>query len=157
MCVEMPTRLFVLMAVGNESGDQMHDNIDRTAMARVLNLRDILELVDDRLDDGSFAHQQFIRKVHEMVLHVFAQPGNEVESLLKEQLGEGSRDGAAIPKQLAVQPFDQGRNRNAIIDVAWRKATGQPFASIIDCQRCSLKPKNQPMLVFPRLASTAKT
>ena len=56
---------------------------------------------------GPFPHQQFIRKVHEVVLHVFAQPGKELESLFKEQLREGSRNGTAIPKQLPAQSFDQ--------------------------------------------------
>ena len=77
----MQTRFFVLMAVGNEPSDQMHHKIDGTAMARVLNLRNILELIDNGLDNRSFAQQQFIRKVHEMVLHVFTQSGDELESL----------------------------------------------------------------------------
>ena len=51
----------------------MHHKIDRAAMARVLDLRNILELVDN----GPFAHQQFIRQVHQMVLHVCAQSGDE--------------------------------------------------------------------------------
>ena len=63
----MLTWLFILMAVGTEPGGQMHDKIDRTALARVLNVLDILELVDNGLDNRTFAEQQFIRKVHEMV------------------------------------------------------------------------------------------
>ncbi len=37
----------LLMAVGNEPGNQMHDKIDGTAMASMLNLRNILELVEN--------------------------------------------------------------------------------------------------------------
>jgi hypothetical protein len=33
-----------------------------------------------------------------------------------------------------MQPFDQGRNRSAIIDIAWGQATSQQLASVIDCQ-----------------------
>jgi hypothetical protein len=33
----------------------------------MLDLRNILELVDNGLDNRTFAEQQFIRKVHEMV------------------------------------------------------------------------------------------
>jgi hypothetical protein len=50
----------------------------------VLDLRSILELVNNGLDDHPFAHQQFIRKVHKMVLPVFAQLGDELESLFKK-------------------------------------------------------------------------
>ena len=69
-----------------------------------------------------------------MVLHVFAQPGDEVESLFKKQLRERSGDVAAVSEQLAMQPFDQGRNGSAIIDIAWSQATSQQLASVIDRQ-----------------------
>jgi hypothetical protein len=59
-------------------------------MARMLDLRDVFELVNDGLNNRSFAQQQFVRKVHQMILHVFAQPGDELEPVFKEQLREGS-------------------------------------------------------------------
>lgn|SRR5579875_1288 len=140
MCIEMQTRLFVLVAVGKESSDQMNHKIDGTAMTRMLNLRDILELVDNGLNDCPFAYQQLIGKVHQMVLHVFAQPGHQMQPLFKEQLRQGKGNVATIPKQLAAQPFHQSWNRRAIIDVAWRQTTSQQFASIIDGQ-VQFKPK----------------
>src|SRR2546430_2476525 len=91
----------VLMAVGNQPGHQMNDKIERAAMSRMLNLRNVFELVDNRLDDDPFAQEQLLRKVHEMVLHVFAQPGDEMQSLLKKELSQGSRDVAPISKELA--------------------------------------------------------
>ena len=41
MCaiIEMKARLFVLMAVSNEPGDQMHDKIDGAAMTSMLESR----------------------------------------------------------------------------------------------------------------------
>jgi hypothetical protein len=66
--------------------------------------------------------------------HVFAESGDKVESLFKEQLGERRRDVAAIPKQFPVQPFDQDRDRSAIIDIAWGQATRKPLASGISRQ-----------------------
>ena len=68
----MQTWIFVLKAVGKQSSYQMDDKIDRAAVTRMLNLRNILQLVDDGLNDGSFPQQQFVRKVHEMILHVLA-------------------------------------------------------------------------------------
>ena len=78
----MQTWFFVLMAVGNEPGDQM-------------------------------------------IFHVFTQPRHEMESLFKEELHEGSRNVAAISKELAAQCFDHRRDRLAIIDIARGQTTGQ--------------------------------
>lgn len=132
--IEMQTRLFVLMTGGDESGNQMHHKIDGTAMARVLNLRDSLELVENGLENGSLTQQQFVRKVYEMVFPVCAQPGHEVETLLKEQSRERSGNVSAISKELATQSFSHLRNRSAIIDVARSQTTGQQFPSSSDSQ-----------------------
>ena len=56
----MQAWFFVLMAVGNEPSNQMNDKIDRTAMARMLDLRDILELIDNGLDNRPFAQQELV-------------------------------------------------------------------------------------------------
>ena len=69
-----------------------------------------------------------------MILHVFAQSGDELEPLFKEQLCERSGNVAAIPKQLALQVFDQVRHRSAIIHIAWGQAASQQFPSVIDGQ-----------------------
>src|SRR5712691_11820219 len=103
MFIKMQARLFVLMTVSKKPCNQMDDKIRRTAMARMLDLRDVFELVNNGLNNRAFAQQQFVRKVHQVILHVFTQPGDELEPLFKEQLREGSRDVAAIPEQLAMQ------------------------------------------------------
>lgn len=51
----MQAGLFLLMAVSKESSNQMDNKIRRATMTRMLNLRDVLELVNDGFDDGSFA------------------------------------------------------------------------------------------------------
>jgi len=66
--------------------------------------------------------------------HVFAQPGDELESLFKEQFGQGSGNVAAIPEQLATKSFDHARNRSPIINVAWSQTTSQQIPSVIDRQ-----------------------
>ena len=43
--------------------------------------------------------------MHELVLHVFAQPGHEMETVFKEQLRQGRGDVAAIAMQFAAQSF----------------------------------------------------
>jgi hypothetical protein len=132
--IEVQARFFVLMAVGNEPSKQMHYKIGRATMTRMLDLRNILELVDNRFDNRPFAQQELVRQVHEPVFHVFAQSGDELEALFKEQLREGSGNVAAISEQLAAQSFDHVRNRSPIIDVLGSQATSQQIASIIDHQ-----------------------
>ena len=118
----MEAGLFVLMTVSKKPSKQMHDKIGGAAMARMLNLRNVFELITNRLDDGAFAHQEFIGKEHEMIFHPFAQTRDEMKSLLKKQLSQRGRDIAAIPNELAPQALDHLRNRSAIIDIASSQA-----------------------------------
>ena len=123
----MKARLFVLVTVSEQPSNQMNNKVGRTAMTRMLNLRDVFELVNNR----AFAHQEFIREMHEMILHVFAQARDEMESLLKKQFGQRGRDVAAIPNELAPKPLDHLRNRSAVIDVAWSQAAREQLAAIV--------------------------
>jgi hypothetical protein len=50
-------RLFGLMAVGNEARDQVDQEVDGAAMARMLDLADIFELIGDGVYDSSFAKE----------------------------------------------------------------------------------------------------
>jgi len=43
------------MAVGDEPCDQVDQEVDGTAMARMLDLADVFELISDGLDESSFA------------------------------------------------------------------------------------------------------
>ena len=43
------------MAIGDQTGQDVDEAIERTAMPGVLNLRNILELIDDTFDDGTLA------------------------------------------------------------------------------------------------------
>jgi hypothetical protein len=70
--IQMQAGLFVLMAVSNEPSNEMDDKIGGAAMTRRLNLRNVLELVNDGLDDDPFAQQQLIRQMPEPIGHVFA-------------------------------------------------------------------------------------
>ena len=51
------------MAVGNKPCDQVDQKVDRAAMAGVLDLADVFELISDRLNDGSLTQEKFIREV----------------------------------------------------------------------------------------------
>ncbi len=53
--VELQGRLLGLMAIGNQATDKIDEKIDRTAVAGVFDLRDVLQLVDNRLNNRPFA------------------------------------------------------------------------------------------------------
>ena len=80
----MQGRLFGLMAIRTETSEQMNHKIGGAAMARMLNLRDVLKLIDNRFNDGSFAHEKLVGKMHQAIGHILAQPCDQVESLFKE-------------------------------------------------------------------------
>jgi hypothetical protein len=75
---------------------------------------------------------QLVGEMHELIFPVFAQSSDEMESLFKEELHEGSGNGAVISKKLAAQFFDHRGNRRAIIDIACGKPSRQQFALVID-------------------------
>lgn len=54
----------------------MHHEIDRAAVARMLNLGDVLQLVDDRFDNRPLAQQQLVTDQHQRVLHVGFELGH---------------------------------------------------------------------------------
>ena len=52
----------------------------------MLDLRDILELIDDTFNDGSLAQDELVMQGDQTVLHVLSQAGNELNAKgLKEQ------------------------------------------------------------------------
>lgn len=84
--VEMERRLLGLTAVGNETGQQMHEEIVGTTVARVLDLTHILELIMDGFDERTLAPQQLIGKVLEPIAHIRAQLGDEAQPLSEEEV-----------------------------------------------------------------------
>ena len=69
------------MTIGNQACDQVDQKVDGAAMAGMLDLADVFELVIDGLDDSSFAQEELIGPLEQAVVHLCAQLGNEVQSL----------------------------------------------------------------------------
>ena len=123
------------MAVGDKASEEMHEEMVRTAMAGMLNLTDILELVIDALDDRPLAEQELVGVGQYAFTHILAHLGNELNAVLDEQLlGKGLGDVAAIPKELAKAAADEPGDRAAIIDVARGQAEREQFAAVVDHQ-----------------------
>ena len=55
MMLNIQGRVFGLKTVSNQPGDEIDQEVERAAMAGMLNLGNIFELVVDSLDDGAFA------------------------------------------------------------------------------------------------------
>ena len=81
MEVKAERRFLGLAAVGDQASKEVNAEIVRAAVTRVLNLRDVLELINDGLDEGALAEQQPVGEVHESIAHVLAQFGDQVESV----------------------------------------------------------------------------
>ena len=73
--------------IGNQIGDEIDQETGTAAVPGVLNLRDVVELVINGLNDGAFAQEQLDLKGHEAVLHVVAQTRNELHTF-REKLVE---------------------------------------------------------------------
>ncbi len=121
------------MAVGDKASDQVDHEVRGAAMAGVLDLADVLELIGDGLDDRSFAQEDLVRPGDQALVHVLAQLRDELEplgheELLRQRLG----DVPPIAKQLAEQPLDQLGHGLAVIDVTRRQAERQQFAAVVD-------------------------
>lgn len=48
------------MAIGNQTGDNIEEGVNWTAMTRVFNLRNVFELVKHTFNDGALAQEQLV-------------------------------------------------------------------------------------------------
>src|SRR6185312_4428361 len=113
----------------------MHQEVERTAMASMLDLADVLELVVDRLDERPFAQQELVGQLHQHVAHILAQLRDELHALFEEEvLGQRLRDVALVAEEFAEEALDQARHGLAIIHVAWGQTEGEEFPAVVDHQ-----------------------
>ena len=104
-------------------------------MARVFDLRDVLELVDDRLDNGSLPQKELIGHQHQAVLHVGSQLGDELDIEGSQQIVvQRLREIAFVSEDLAEQLCDQVRNRFAVIHITRREQDIEQFTAVIEDQ-----------------------
>ncbi len=78
-----------LVTIGNHATDNIAQKVDRAAMTRMLNLRDVLELINNRLDDRTLAGEQLVHQRHQAFLHVLTRLDNQLNPhLLKKRFKE---------------------------------------------------------------------
>ncbi len=76
----MQRRFLGLMTIGNQAAHQVDQEIRPAAMPRVLNLREILELVDERFDQTPLPQEQFVCQGQQAVFHVALDFGNHLNA-----------------------------------------------------------------------------
>ena len=104
-------------------------------MTRMLDLRDVLELIDDGLNDRSAAQQNAIAPGHQLVLHILAQLGNQLKiKHLAQRLSKGLRDVTLVSEELAKQLLGQTWHGFPVIHIAGCDAKLQDFTAVIDDQ-----------------------
>ena len=94
-------------------------------MPRVLDLTDVLQLVVDRLNQGSLVQQDLIKDRQQPIPHILAVPRDQLQTLLAEQSLQPLRGVATIPYEFAGESFRQFRYRFAVIDIAWGQMKSQ--------------------------------
>ena len=78
----MNSRLLGLMGISNEASKEIDNKVGGTTVTSVSNLRDVLELVIDGLNDGALACQKLIVERHEPISHVLADGRNQLHPTL---------------------------------------------------------------------------
>lgn len=102
--METERRFFGLAAVGNQATHQIDEEIHWAAMARVLNLRDIFELVNNCLNNGAHPQQNLIEDRHEFVFHVRFDANDELKvEIAQEFFKKWLRNITSITNQFAKQ------------------------------------------------------
>jgi len=98
--------------------------VDREANDRpvpgVSNLSHILGFIIDGLDQRSFPHEELVRDIHNLSLHIILKLGNQLNAIYKEFGEEILADVSLVSHQLSENLLDEGLvpQRLPIIDIA---------------------------------------
>jgi hypothetical protein len=73
------------MTISNQTGKDINKEVKRATVSGEPNLRDILELINYGLDNGTFSKQDFAGHGHDLVLPVPAKFGDmlDTESMIE--------------------------------------------------------------------------
>ncbi len=70
--------LLRLVAIGNQSTDDIDQAVDWTAVPGMLNLGNVLQLVNDGFNERTLPQQQAVAQGHQTILHVAFEFGNQL-------------------------------------------------------------------------------
>ena len=99
----------------------------------MLDLRNVLELVNNRLDDGPLASEKLVRQTHQVVFHVPPGLGVELNATGLEQLQRQLlRDISSVSEYLAKQPLEQVHHWLSVIGISRSEGDVEQFTMLID-------------------------
>src|SRR4051812_16738194 len=112
--------------------------------------------IKDGFDDEALTQHDLVSQGHQVVPHVAADTSNEVQAALPQCLEQVLTDIAFVGVELANQVLGDLIQHGAVGGVAGGNFQGHVWPLWL-MTKCSLKPKNHPMLVLPRAAKPSKT
>ena len=111
----------------------------------MLNLRDIFQLVVDRLDEGSFSQKDFVNIFQSDFFHVTAQFSDELDALFPQRFLKCFRNISLLAKQFSFDELCHFFQSFTVVNVAGRDEKCDQFTGIVDDQMQleTIKPINR--------------
>ncbi len=111
-------------------------------MSSVFDLRNVLQLIENRFDNRPFSEQDFVARRNLLRLLVLFQFGQKLQARFFEQQLKRFADVAFVAEELAPQPPGEFRDGFAVIRVSGRDKAREQFAAIgnDDVQLEAVKP-----------------
>lgn len=120
------------MGVGDKLRQEVDGEIGRTAVAGMLDLHDVFELIGDGLNQETFTQEEPIRKPHQLAFHVLAQGSDEFEPVLPQPFKKRLGEVAFVTEELTDEILAHSFQRSTVIGVARSQVNRQQLTSIID-------------------------
>ena len=100
----------------------------------MLALTDIFEKIIDRFDDGTLTEKNFVSHVHEFVLHVFLELGDELNAVRVEFFKQRGRNIASVSKYFAKHFLGEFGDNSPVpvVNIAGSKAESDDFAFVVN-------------------------
>ena len=94
--------------VGRQARHQIDREADDGPVSGVLDLRDVLKLTVDGLDQSPLAQEDFVRDCHKLALHVALKLCYQLDAVHEKSGEEVPADVSLVSDQLSEDPFDEG-------------------------------------------------
>lgn len=119
--------------VGRQARHQIDREADDGPVSGVLDLRDILQLIVDGLDQSPLAQEDFVRDCHKLALHVALKLCYQLDAVHEKSGEEVPADASLVSDQLSEDPFDEGfvPERIPVVNIARCEHEVQEFSFFV--------------------------
>ena len=119
-------------AVSDDARHEVDHEVGNRAMAGVLDLAQVFQLVKDGFDDAVLAQEGLIEGGQVNGFHVFSELGHQTNAVFLQPLGEPFGPISLVGIEGAKQAVTQLAQGLAVIDIAGRQFDGEQFADMVD-------------------------